>query len=316
MRIVIFRLTPIGDTMITCPILRELREKYKNAHIAFAGNPAVLSLMQAWGLADEVWEADGNLLIELYSDEGLKDPKWLPLFSQADLAISLQRNRTDELLRNLLAAGAKEAILANEFRSEASSKHTMEVLAESIGIHHLSPEHIAAFSTNSNEFHFPNPPVAIHAGRGKADARCWPASSYATLITRLARLKQPVILIAGPADLEQLTDVSRRLPSSLPEGLVMIMKNAPLDKVAAVLEQCRCYLGTDSGMTHLAALTGVRTIAIFGPAYPLPPLGPRIELIKEPIRLVSVDRVLASIMVDHKSDRVTASRAKPVRRRL
>lgn len=183
-----------------------------------------MPLIQVWGLADEVRAADGRLLNELYSAQGLQAPEWLSVFSQTDLVISLQRNRTDELLHNLLAAGAKEVILANEFRSTISSQHTMEVLAESIGIHNLSAEHVTAFTTNSDEFHFSNQPIAIHPGHGKIDARCWPASSYATLITRLAQLKQPVVLLAGPADLEQLTDVCKRLPSSLPEGIVTIMK--------------------------------------------------------------------------------------------
>ena len=298
LRIVIFRHTPIGDTVIAFPILRELRRKYRDDYITFIGNPAVVPLALAWGLADEAYEADASLLNELYADEGIHTPEWLNLFQQTDLAISLQRNRTDELIRNLHKAGAKEVIAANEFRSENTSQHTMERLAESIGIHNLDVNHVAAFTMTDtdNEFNFSNPPIAIHAGRGKHDGRCWRAASYATLITRLVHLQQSVILIAGPADMEQLRDVLKHLPSSLQPGMVSVMKNAPIVKVAQVITQSRCYLGSDSGMTHLAALTGVPCIAIFGPSYPMPPLGPRVELVKDPIGRLSVDRVLASIL--------------------
>ena len=123
MRIVIFRHTPIGDTVIAFPILRELRRKYKDDHITFIGNPAVVPLALAWGLADEAYEADAGLLNELYADEGIHTPEWLNLFQQTDLAISLQRNRTDELIRNLHKAGAKEVIAANEFRAEYKRTH-------------------------------------------------------------------------------------------------------------------------------------------------------------------------------------------------
>jgi heptosyltransferase-3 len=298
LRIVIFRHTPIGDTLIAFPILRELRTKYKNDHITLLGNPPTLPLAQAWGLADEVNEVDQNLAIELYSDEGIRTPEWLNLFQQTDLAISLNRNRTDELIRNLHKAGAKEVIAANEFRSENTSQHAMERLAESIGIHNLDANHVAAFTMmdTDNEFNLSNRPIAIHAGRGKHDARCWRAASYATLITRLVHLQQPVILIAGPADMEQFRDVLKHLPSSLQPGTVSVMKNAPLVKVAQMIASSRCYLGTDSGVTHLAALTGVPVVALFGPSYPMPPLGPLIELIKDPVRRLSVDRVLSSIL--------------------
>jgi ADP-heptose:LPS heptosyltransferase len=295
LRIVIFRHTPIGDTLIAFPILRELRTRYKEDHITFLGNPPTLPLAQAWGLADEVNEVDQNLAIELYSDEGIRTPEWLNLFQQTDLAISLNRNRTDELIRNLHTAGAKEVIAANEFRSENTSQHAMERLAESIGIYNLAADQVAAFTMKDNEFDFINRPIAIHAGRGKHDIRCWPAASYAALVHRLIRLERPVVLLAGPDDMEQLREVLKRLPSSLRPGMVSVMKNAPLVKVAQMITQSRCYLGTDCGITHLAALTGVPVVALFGPAYPLPPLGPRIELIKDRLERLSVDRVLASI---------------------
>jgi len=296
LRIVIFRHTPIGDTVIAFPILRELRRKYKNDHITFIGNAAVVPLALAWGLADEVYEADASLLNELYADEGIRTPEWLNLFQPTDLAISLQRNRTDELIRNLRKAGAKEVIAANEFRSENTSQHAMERLAESIGISNLAANQVAAFTMKDNEFDFINRPIAIHPGRGKHDMRCWPASSYAALIHRLIRLEQPVVLLVGPDDMEQLREVLKHLPSSLQPGMVSVMKNAPLVKVAQMIASSRCYLGSDSGMTHLAALTGVPCIAIFGPSYPMPPLGPRVELVKDPIGRLSVDRVLASIL--------------------
>jgi ADP-heptose:LPS heptosyltransferase len=296
LRIVIFRIAYIGDTLIAFPLLRELRAKYKDDHITYIGNPTTLPLVQAWGLADEVIAQEQSLSIELYSDEGFRTPQWLNLFQQADLAISLMRNSTDEMPRNLRAAGVKEVIAANEFRSNNSSKHVMERLAESIGIDNLDADHVAPFAIKDNEFNPVNRPITIHPGRGKDDGRCWRAASYATLITRLVRHQQPAVLLAGPADMEQLKDVLKHLPSSLQPGMVSVMKNAPIVEVARVMAHSKCYLGTDCGMIHLAALIDVPTIGLFGPAYPMPPLGPRVELVKDRLERLSVDRALASIL--------------------
>jgi heptosyltransferase III len=214
-------------------------------------------LVLAWELADEVYEADGDLTMELYSDEGIHTSKWLNLFQQADLAISLQRNRTDELIRNLHTAGPKEVIAANEFRSKYTLQHAMERLAESIGIYNLDADQVAPFAIKDSEFNPVNRPITIHPGRGKHDARCWRAASYATLIARLVRQQQPVILLAGPADMEQLKEVHKHLPSSLQPGMVSVMKNAPIVEVAKVMAHSKCYLGSDCGMTHLAAFSGL-----------------------------------------------------------
>lgn len=296
LRIVIFRIAYIGDTMIAFPLLRELRAKYKNDHITYVGNPTTLPLVQAWGLADEVIAQDQNLSIELYSEKGFHTPQWLTVFQQTDLAISLMRNRTDEMMRNLQAAGVKEVIAANEFRSNHSSKHAMELLAESIGISYLSAGHVEPFSLKDNDFNAVNGPITIHPGRGKDDPRCWRAASYANLITQLLRRQLPVILLAGPADLEQLKNVLKYLPPSMPPGMVSVMKNAPILEVVKVMEKSKCYLGSDSGITHMAAMVGIPTIGLFGPDYPMPPLGPRVELIKDRLERLSVGRVLTSVL--------------------
>jgi heptosyltransferase-3 len=299
LRIVIMRHAFFGDVLITFPILRELRAKYKNDHIVFVGHPAALPLAQAWGLANEVQKPDENLYIELYADEGFRTPALLNLFQQTDLVISLMRNRTDEMIRNLHAVGVKEVIAATEFRSSLSSKHVMEMLAESIGMDNLDARHVAAFAASGDGFCLFNGSVVIHPGRSRKDPRCWPAASYAAVIQQLVRRQQPVILLAGPGDMEQLTGIRKRFPSSLPTGLLTIMENAPILQVAQTIAKSRCYLGSDSGITHLAALTGAHTVALLGPtnATFMDPLGPAVELIqKEPLRRLSVDRVLTSVL--------------------
>ncbi len=281
--------------MIALPLLRELRAKYRNDHITYIGNPVTLPLVEAWGLADETMAQDGSVSIELYSNEGLSTPHWLQLFQRTDLAISLMRNKTDELMRNLRKAGAKEVIAADEFQVGLSPKHVLQKLAESIGINNLDANNVPPFRLKENDFNPTRRPIVIHPGRGKEDARCWKAASYASLIMRLVRDGQPVILLAGPADLDQLKEVLKRLPSSLPTDVVSVMKNAPMVEVAKVMEQSKCYIGSDCGMTHMAALTPVPVVALFGPIYPMPPLGPRVELIKDRLERLSVDKVLASL---------------------
>jgi ADP-heptose:LPS heptosyltransferase len=50
----------------------------------------------------------------------------------------------------------------------------------------------------------------------------------------------------------------------------------------AILSCCRGYLGNDSGITHLAAALGIKTVAIFGPTDPAiyAPIGPAVTILR------------------------------------
>lgn len=58
--------------------------------------------------------------------------------------------------------------------------------------------------------------------------------------------------------------------------------DAPLLEVVSRLLQCKCYIGNDSGITHLAALLGIPTVAIFGASDPANwrPLGPTVKVVR------------------------------------
>ena len=64
--------------------------------------------------------------------------------------------------------------------------------------------------------------------------------------------------------------------------MLSTLVDAPLLEVARQLQQCKCYVGNDSGITHLAAMLGVPTIALFGPSDPTTwhPVGPSVRVIR------------------------------------
>jgi ADP-heptose:LPS heptosyltransferase len=109
------------------------------------------------------------------------------------------------------------------------------------------------------------PIVGAHPGSGSWK-KCWPAERFETLIHALKDdLGCEVLLMLGPAD-EHLATRFKPLAAKL--GCV-IAENLPLRSLAAVLSLCDAYIGNDSGVTHLAALTGIPTLAIFGPTDPV-----------------------------------------------
>jgi ADP-heptose:LPS heptosyltransferase len=87
-----------------------------------------------------------------------------------------------------------------------------------------------------------------------------------------------MVWILGPADQRlKLTATALAKETNSP-----IADSLPIRQVAALLSRCGAYVGNDSGVTHLAALSGVPTVAVFGPTDPAVwgPVGPNVRIIQ------------------------------------
>lgn len=105
-------------------------------------------------------------------------------------------------------------------------------------------------------------PILLHPGAGSAWKR-WPASAFARLVTALQGHTRDLALIEGPADAATLAAVEAHLSTPVP-----VLRSLSLRTLAAVLARASRYIGNDSGVTHLASLTGAPVLALFGPTDP------------------------------------------------
>ena len=117
-------------------------------------------------------------------------------------------------------------------------------------------------------------PVAIQPGAG-GKRKCWPAHRFVEIATLL---DAPLLLIEGPADADACREVTEHFAPSAP---VVRAAGLSLPHLAALLVECRGYVGNDSGVSHLAAALGVPTVAVFGPTDPAvwAPLGPEVSVV-------------------------------------
>jgi len=281
MRFLILRPGAIGDTLLAFPVLRALRAQYIHPHITFVGNASVLPLALAFEVAETVSDYEHMRWSELFSAHGIHSPALQDLLQHIDSAICWLRDPEGMVEHNLLMAGVRHVIVAPGRPRE--SMHLVDYLAQTIGLPKPVGIH-TPFTLPGSGVPHPAQTVAIHPGSGGAN-KCWPAHHFAAIIEWLWNLTAqgyPVLLLSGPADQESINDVLRRLAPREP-AMLERMINEPLLAVASQLQQCRCYLGNDSGITHLAALLGIPTIALFGPSDPATwrPVGPEVVVIRE-----------------------------------
>jgi heptosyltransferase-3 len=89
-----------------------------------------------------------------------------------------------------------------------------------------------------------------------------------------------VLFLLGPAEIERLR------PSEKVQihAAALCTAHLALCQVVGILSSADVFLGNDSGVTHLAAGMGVRTVALFGPTDPAVyrPLGRSVAVLHDP----------------------------------
>ncbi|MSQ15398.1 MAG: glycosyltransferase family 9 protein [Dehalococcoidia bacterium] len=107
------------------------------------------------------------------------------------------------------------------------------------------------------------PIIAIHAGSGSySQARRWPEENFADLAELLSRDGAFILVVGGPGEEELGAYISRRISGPY---LNMAGKTT-IKQLGALLGRCDAFVGSDSGVMHVASAVGTQVIAIFGPS--------------------------------------------------
>jgi len=298
--ILVLRPGAIGDALLIFPVLKALREQYDGTRITLVSNAQVMPLAQVFGVAEQTFDFQDIRWSELFSSNGIRTSSMRDLLAQTDLAICWMRDPDGIIEDNLKTSGIKHLIIAPGRPPAGEHLHIVDYLARTIGLPDIGTKFVAPNRHQPEESQSTSVAkrfVAIHSGSGAVE-KCWPTSHFAEVIKQLWEQDCPVLLLAGPADTERVDDLLQQLPVPPKSEMFKVLTHAPLLEVAQHLQQCRCYLGNDSGITHLAAMLGVPTIAIFGPTDPKSwrPVGPFVNVIHEPrLEDVSEDAVLEAI---------------------
>jgi heptosyltransferase III len=129
--------------------------------------------------------------------------------------------------------------------------------------------------------------VLVFPGSGSV-MKNWLATSFALLCDWI-QLSHPVLVALGPAE-AGLEPIFR-------ERSFLVTSNIELGELAAIARLARCFIGNDSGVSHLAAAAGAPGLAIFGPSDPdrWRPLGDVKIIQMEPLESLLPNHVWAAV---------------------
>jgi heptosyltransferase-3 len=273
-RILIVRAGALGDTLLTIPALRALRRQHSDTSITAVGSPTTWEVVG--DLVDRRLSVDARATAGLVG--GTPTLESLQLVRDHDLAVLWI---TRVLHPSLLDTGVP-VVHATPY--PPPGLHTAVWLAETLGLV-INPTPSPFFPLSFTEQaageallapYKGQRPIIIHPGAG-AHWKRWPVDHFAAVITALRDRDHAVLLLEGPADAEVVAEVNLRVDLPVP-----VLRDIPLRTVAALAASASAYLGNDSGITHLAAMAGACTVALFGPTDPAnwAPMGEHVRVLR------------------------------------
>jgi ADP-heptose:LPS heptosyltransferase len=288
-RIVIVLPCCIGDVVIATAALQALRRAYPAAHITWAVGSWSKPAIEHHPMLDAVLDTGASAL-PVRSPAGMLRFVRQLRAGNFDLAVSLVRSPLMSLALLLSGiphrAGIDSAGRGFGYTTRAAVDPNQP---RHEGVIYLAVAHALGISVADCRANLPVSYIdqeTIHAslrargvtgaylvvnpagGRNPGmvmDAKRYPPAQLAALANRLAPpLNAGIVLLAGPDDQALVSAVQAHL--DVPAA--SFVGELSFGEIAALAHDSRLYLGNDTGLTHIAAAAGAKTVMILGPSDP------------------------------------------------
>ncbi|MBN1904267.1 MAG: glycosyltransferase family 9 protein [Deltaproteobacteria bacterium] len=287
MKILIIRAGALGDTLMLMPSINAMRGEHE---IIIAGRSPAIEYLEPW--VERCIDLERGEWHRLYNAQAQFDT----LNIMPDQVTGFLNDRDNIVLDNLfhLFTGAKIDIFP-PFPGTGNKTHVALYMAKAIQSAGININPHAAFSEVlkkplMGQKRGKGKGIVLHPGSGSKTKNYSP-EFWLELIRgiRDKNLSEPfdINVLIGPAEQEILNAFDKMTEvyvSHNREGLLSILDNTCL------------YIGHDSGVTHLAAMMGINTIALFrkSPIQNWHPLGPCVKIVEEMGNMKStLDQTLA-----------------------
>ncbi|UCD70737.1 MAG: glycosyltransferase family 9 protein [Syntrophobacterales bacterium] len=299
-RILIIRLSAIGDVVRALPAVNALRDRFPTAHIAWVSEEKARDVLTYQPEIDETIVFQRNrwkkgilnpltflrTIGEVYRFvKELRSKNW-------DIALDFHGIFKSGLISYI--SGAKERVgfgrgycrewnhlfHNRKVRPKSNRISRFErnfVLLSSLGLDGGRRDVDLQVSQEDVDYvnHFfqnqcpvmSGPLIAIHPGTSsKTSYKRWAPTNYSELADRLMdELKTSVLFTWGPGEKPMVDEIRTRM-----RGDSMVApKTHSLKQLAEIFRRCSLYIGSDTGPMHIASLVRTPVVGIYGPTDPI-----------------------------------------------
>ena len=296
MKVLVIKLSALGDFILALPAMRRIREAHPEAEITLLTTPPYAALGEACPWVDRV-EPDGR-------PKGLRETaRLLRRLRRArydrvyDLQTSSRSSAYFHFLRPdppVWSGIAKGAALPHR-NAERDRMHTLERQAEQLmdaGVWPdaptepgtapppdvsflVQPETLPALGLEPGGF-----ALLVPGGSAHRPEKRWAAGRYAQLALELSRHGLKPVVLGGPDE----AALAREIGEAAPQAQMLIGRTTFAD-LASLGAGAALAVGNDTGPLHVIAAAGAPTLALFSAASDpvlTAPRGPRVRVQRRP----------------------------------
>jgi heptosyltransferase I len=290
-RVLLIRLSAIGDIVFASPLIHACRRAYPDAHLAWLAQPACAPLLRRHPELDAVIEWPDALLRARWR-ERRPAALWAELgrlrralrAQRFDLALDLQG-----LFKSALPAWLSGAPVRIGLGAREGSRLLLTRVvpragdARRIGSEYRHLAEVLGLPTDDFAMAVPVGPedaaaardlLAAHGLENGFIALCpfttrpqkhWIAARWAALARRLAaQTGQPAVLLGGPGDRAAAAEIAVAAGAAV----VDLAGRTTLLQAAAVIDRCGALIGVDTGLSHMGIARERPTLLLFGSTLP------------------------------------------------
>ena len=263
-KILVIRLSSIGDIVLTTPLLRSMQIVWPDARIEYCTKAPFVSLL-----------AENPRLSAIYTLEA-------PPTDAYDLVVDLQNNlRSHAIVRSLhkrhlvhyrKANWKKWLLVQCKINLYGPYRSVVDRYRDALKEFALSGDFLGCeLYPSSSERAFAS---TFFDGGKKTLALCfgakhftkrYPPRSFSALLTLLlSETPVQVFLLGGKEDAPQASEIMETLPEALRPMALNLAGSCSLMQTAAILERSDAVLCNDTGLMHIASAFGKKLFLLFG----------------------------------------------------
>lgn len=293
-RILIVRLSALGDIVMTSGLIPALRKRFPGAELYWLTEAACTPLLKHNPRLKEVliwprakWEqllkakqyralwreikAFRNMLRDYQFDlvldgQGLLKSGLCAWFTGAPRRISIMAREGSRILvheRVTPPPPDADIRISSEYRHLATYLGANEVdfkLDLAVG---AEPRTRARAALEQQLQHQPERPLVALCPFTTRPQKHWIESRWSELANILHDRGLRPVLLGGPADSEAAARITANSPN-----LVNLTGKLKLDESVALISECQQLIGVDTGLTHMGTALNIPTVALFGSTRP------------------------------------------------
>jgi heptosyltransferase I len=293
MKILLIKLSAIGDVVQTLPVLEAIKKIYPDSEITWVVEEAAAGILEGHPLIDRLLISRRKAWLKmlrspLTAGRGagdiigfIRDLRSM----EYDIAIDFQGLLKSGVLIGLARATRKIGFdrtreLSYLFLNERLPAYDIEKhallryldVARYLGAGDPSPactlpiaREVSAIKKKIEGMNLKDRPLVAINPVARWNTKLWPERSLAELADRLVKERKAVVIFTGSPEDRAVND---RIISLMSETAVNWAGETTLKELAALASLADLFISTDTGPMHLAAAAGAKVLALFGPTAP------------------------------------------------